>query len=197
MSVPARSWRCSWAWTARAGWAIRFSEGAIGKAASVSWRKGHGGGTGVAAVLVQLSSARTVHPLRSCELFLSSSISIYDIHSPFRPSSAHSILRLHTSPIMLQRTLFRAARQAARPVPRIQPAFAPITRAAPAIRWYSDAAPAEAKQEGEAAEQKEAPKDDAAQLKEQLAKKDKEIVDLKVHHAPRHAYLPTRILTPQ
>ncbi|KAF1977891.1 mitochondrial co-chaperone GrpE [Bimuria novae-zelandiae CBS 107.79] len=80
---------------------------------------------------------------------------------------------------MLQRTLFRASRQAVRPVQRIQPAFAPITRAAPAIRWYSDAAPAEAKKEGESAPGKETPKDDAAQLKEALEKKDKEIVDLK------------------
>ncbi|KAF2446826.1 GrpE-domain-containing protein [Karstenula rhodostoma CBS 690.94] len=77
---------------------------------------------------------------------------------------------------MLQRTLFRASRQAARPVQRIQPAFAPITRAAPAIRWYSDAAPAEAKKEVEAADQT---KDASAQLKEQLEKKDKEVIDLK------------------
>jgi molecular chaperone GrpE len=92
---------------------------------------------------------------------------------------------------MLQRTLFRAARQAARPVQRIQPAFAPITRAAPAIRWYSDAAPAEAKKEGEAADQST---DASAQLKEQLEKKDKEVIDLKVrcalprlhHHSSPH-----------
>ncbi|CAI6339211.1 unnamed protein product [Periconia digitata] len=85
---------------------------------------------------------------------------------------------------MFQRTMLRASRQAAaRPVQRIQPAaFVPIrqqagTRAAPAIRWYSDAAPAEAKgKEGGA----EASKDDgAAQVKEQLEKKDKEIIDLK------------------
>ncbi|KAF2256968.1 GrpE-domain-containing protein [Trematosphaeria pertusa] len=90
---------------------------------------------------------------------------------------------------MLQRTLFRASRRAARPINRIQPAFAPIrqqvgTRAAPAIRWYSDAPPAtEAKpKEAEAApaETKAEPaKDESAQLKEQLEKKDREIVDLK------------------
>jgi molecular chaperone GrpE len=84
---------------------------------------------------------------------------------------------------MFQRSLLRASRQvavAARPA-----AFAPIRQqvartraAAPAIRWYSEAPAAK---EGEAAEKKEdAPKDEAAQLKEQLEKKDKEIVDLKV-----------------
>ncbi|KAG9205348.1 hypothetical protein B5807_05076 [Epicoccum nigrum] len=81
---------------------------------------------------------------------------------------------------MFQRSLLRASRQvAARPA-----AFAPIRQqvartrvAAPAIRWYSDAPAAK---EGEAAEKKEdAPKDEAAQLKEQLEKKDKEIIDLK------------------
>ena len=88
-------------------------------------------------------------------------------------------ITLHTA--MFQRSLLRASRQvAARPA-----AFAPIRQqvarprvAAPAIRWYSDAPAAK---EGEAAEKKEdAPKDEAAQLKEQLEKKDKEIVDLKV-----------------
>lgn len=86
---------------------------------------------------------------------------------------------------MFQRTILRASRQAARPVQRIQPAaFAPIRQqtgtraAAPAIRWYSDAAPQpEAKPKEDAAE---ASKDDGAQLKEQLEKKDKEIIDLKV-----------------
>lgn len=63
---------------------------------------------------------------------------------------------------------------------RIQPAFIPITRATPAIRWYSDAAPAEAKKEAGPTESNEASKDDAAQLKTQLEKKDKEIIDLKV-----------------
>ncbi|KAJ4340719.1 GrpE, mitochondrial [Didymella glomerata] len=81
---------------------------------------------------------------------------------------------------MFQRALLRASRQAA-----VRPAaFAPIRQqvastraAAPAIRWYSDAPAAK---EGEAAEKKEdAPKDESAQLKEQLEKKDKEIVDLK------------------
>jgi hypothetical protein len=91
----------------------------------------------------------------------------------------------HTT--MFQRSLLRASRQvAARPA-----AFAPIRQqiartrvAAPAIRWYSDAPAAK---EGEAAEKKEdAPKDEAAQLKEQLEKKDKEIVDLKVRVTQLH-----------
>lgn len=83
--------------------------------------------------------------------------------------------------------MFRASRQVARPVQSLRPAFAfaPVTRAAPpSLRCYSDAAPAEAKKEGDAAGAKEAPKDDAAQLREQLEKKDKEVIDLKVRHAP-------------
>lgn len=87
---------------------------------------------------------------------------------------------------MLQRTILRASRQqAARQIRAFTPLRQQspiITRAAatPAIRWYSDAAPAK---EGEAAEKKEdapAEKNEVAQLKEQLEKKDKEIVDLKV-----------------
>lgn len=87
---------------------------------------------------------------------------------------------------MLQRIIFRASRQAARHAP----AFAssrqqiivprgPIT-APLAVRWYSDAPAAK---EGEAAEKKEdAPaSNEATQLKEQIEKKDKEIVHLKVH----------------
>lgn len=100
-----------------------------------------------------------------------------------RQRSCHAcFISLHTSlAAMFQRSLLRASRQAA-----IRPAaFAPIRQqvartraAAPAIRWYSDAPAAK---EGEAAEKKEdAPKDESAQLKEQLEKKDKEIVDLKV-----------------
>jgi molecular chaperone GrpE len=96
------------------------------------------------------------------------------------PSSSHNTY--HT---MFQRTILRASRQQA--ARQIRP-FAPlrqqvgITRATatPAIRWYSDAAPAK---EGEAAEKKEevpAAKDESAQLKEQMEKKDKEIVELKV-----------------
>jgi len=82
---------------------------------------------------------------------------------------------------MFQRSLLRASRQAA-----VRPAaFAPIRQqaartraAAPTIRWYSDAPAAK---EAETAEKKEdVPKDESAQLKEQLEKKDKEIVDLKV-----------------
>jgi molecular chaperone GrpE len=85
---------------------------------------------------------------------------------------------------MIQRTLFRASRQAARPVQRTQPTFAPIrqqvgTRAAPAFRWYSDAAAPEAKKEPEAPEVK-TENNEVTQLKEQLEKKDKEIIDVKV-----------------
>lgn len=87
---------------------------------------------------------------------------------------------------MLQRTILRASRQqAARQIRAFAPLRqqSPITRAvaAPAMRWYSDAAPAK---EGEAAEKKKedapAEKNETAQLKEQLEKKDKEIVELKV-----------------
>jgi molecular chaperone GrpE len=88
---------------------------------------------------------------------------------------------------MLQRTILRASRQASR-----TPAFAPLRQSlvstrvatAPAIRWYSDApaAPAApAAKEAEAAEKKEdAPNDEAAKLKADIEKKDKEIVELKV-----------------
>jgi hypothetical protein len=101
-----------------------------------------------------------------------------ELLSPLTSSPpSHSIYE-----IMFQRTILRASRQQA--ARQIRP-FAPlrqqvgITRAAatPAIRWYSDAAPAK---EGEAAEPKEeapAAKDDSAQL---IEKKDKEIVELKV-----------------
>jgi hypothetical protein len=105
----------------------------------------------------------------------------------------------HLSPIslptphiaMFQRALLRASRQAA-----VRPAaFAPVRQqvastraAAPAIRWYSDAPAAK---EAEAAEKKEdAPKDESAQWKEQMEKKDKEIVDLKVcRRGPIFMYL--------
>jgi molecular chaperone GrpE len=84
---------------------------------------------------------------------------------------------------MLQRTILRASRQQA--ARQIRP-FAPlrqqvgITRVAatPAIRWYSDATA----KEGEAAEKKdEAPaaSNEATQLKEQVEKKDKEIIEWK------------------
>jgi molecular chaperone GrpE len=84
---------------------------------------------------------------------------------------------------MIQRTLFRASRQAARPVQRLQPAFAPIrqqlgTRATPAFRCYSDAPAAEAKKEDAATETK-TENSEVAQLKTQAEKKDKEILDLK------------------
>lgn len=98
---------------------------------------------------------------------------------------------------MMQRTILRASRQAARRTP----AFAPlrqqigITRVAatPALRWYSDAAPAA--KEGEAAEKKEDTSNtEAAKLKEQLEKKDKEIVELKVR---LHAHFTARSLKVQ
>lgn len=101
-------------------------------------------------------------------------------NKPFtlQPSTLHS----HIESTMLQRTILRASRQAARRTPAFAPLRQPVgvTRVAatPAIRWYSDAAPAK---EGEAAEKKEdAPSDEASKLKEQVEKKDKEIVELKV-----------------
>ncbi|KZM21410.1 GrpE, mitochondrial [Ascochyta rabiei] len=85
---------------------------------------------------------------------------------------------------MFQRSLLRASRQAAaRPAacaPLRQHVADTRTRtraAAPAIRWYSD--PPAAKEGEAAAKPEDAPKDESAQLKEQLEKKDKEIVDLK------------------
>ncbi|KAH9875168.1 hypothetical protein J1614_004658 [Plenodomus biglobosus] len=87
---------------------------------------------------------------------------------------------------MLQRTILRASRQAARRTPAFAPLRQPfgVTRVAvtPALRWYADVAPAK---EGEAAEKKEAEdaqpaaNDEAAKLKEQIEKKDKEIIELK------------------
>lgn len=89
---------------------------------------------------------------------------------------------------MLQRTILRASRQASGRTPAFAPLRQPLvsTRVAitPAIRWYSDAPAAK---EGEAAEKKEdapaAPaNDEAAKLKTDTEKKDKEIVELKVRH---------------
>jgi hypothetical protein len=98
------------------------------------------------------------------------------------PSPSH--ITYHT---MFQRTILRASRQqAARSIRPFAPLGQPvgITRAAatPAIRWYSNAAPAK---EGEAAEKKEeapAADNETTQVKEQAEKKDKEIVELKVHN---------------
>tara|TARA_R110002003_G_scaffold41_6_gene2863 strand:+ start:1798 stop:2058 length:261 start_codon:yes stop_codon:yes gene_type:complete len=85
---------------------------------------------------------------------------------------------------MLQRTILRASRQASRRTPVGAPLRQPFasTRVATssAVRWYSDAPAAK---EGEAAERKEdapAANDEAAKLKADIEKKDKEIVDLKV-----------------
>ncbi|KAF2636466.1 mitochondrial co-chaperone GrpE [Massarina eburnea CBS 473.64] len=82
---------------------------------------------------------------------------------------------------MLQRSLFRASRQAARSVQQpIQPAaFATIrqqagARAAPAFRWYSDAAPAAEAKPTENAE--EAKPDEVARLKEAVEKKEQDII---------------------
>jgi hypothetical protein len=92
----------------------------------------------------------------------------------------------HISPYtMLQRTILRASRQqAARQTRAFAPLRqqSPITRAVatPAIRWYSDASSAK---ESEATQKKEdapADKNEVSQLKEQIEKKDKEIVELKV-----------------
>lgn len=93
---------------------------------------------------------------------------------------------------MFQRSLLRASRQATRQLPQPQAAFAPIrlqvggTRAAPtSLRWYSEQPAAK---EGEAAENKagEQPSQETTQLKEQMEKKDKEIIDLKVRLHLRH-----------
>jgi molecular chaperone GrpE len=89
---------------------------------------------------------------------------------------------------MLQRTAFRAARQAARPISRFQkPAFTPARpqQLSAAVRYYADQpAAANGNGNGASATQNgngEAPAaGNAEQLKQQLEQKDKEIVDLKV-----------------
>jgi molecular chaperone GrpE len=48
------------------------------------------------------------------------------------------------------------------------------------LRWYSDAKPAATEGEAAAKKEGEQPKDNEVQLKEQVEKKDKEIIDLKV-----------------
>ena len=89
---------------------------------------------------------------------------------------------------MLQRTIVRASQQAARPLSRKQASYAPVrsqawsTRAAPAgARWYSEAPAAKEGEsaEGKTSEQSSQASKESAQLKEQIEKKDKEIVDLK------------------
>jgi hypothetical protein len=130
---------------------------------------------------------------RELRIFLKEASEFYIIAShPIyaRPAFAPSArLQSHTSPhtkhnTMLQRTILRASRQASR-----TSAFAPLRQSlvstrvatAPAIRWYSDAPAAPAAKEGESAEKKEdAPNDEAAKLKTDIEKKDKEIVELKV-----------------
>jgi molecular chaperone GrpE len=89
---------------------------------------------------------------------------------------------------MLQRTLFRASRQASRQLPRPQAAFAPITRQASAIRWYSEQPAATKEGESNGAQQSSQQSDESTQLKEQLQKKDKEIVDLKVRFLATHGF---------
>lgn len=139
-----------------------------------------------ASQLVALSidrSARMGHGLPSPKFFESSILNVAP--SPH----SHPPLRSVT---MLQRTLLRASRQAARPLSRPQAAFAPprqpltCTRAAPAQapRWYSDSP---ATKEGEAAsasESKPAEASETSKLKEEIEKKDKEIIDLKVGVVP-------------
>ncbi|KAF2190786.1 mitochondrial co-chaperone GrpE [Zopfia rhizophila CBS 207.26] len=90
---------------------------------------------------------------------------------------------------MIQRHLLRASQRAARSSFTPPPSFAPIrprtgvTRALrqpqqiASIRWYSESAEAP-KKDGEAAPESK-PADETAQLKEQLEKKDREIIDLK------------------
>jgi hypothetical protein len=95
------------------------------------------------------------------------------------PPIPHPIFTLYI--IMLQRTILRASRQRiAAFAPLRQPLVSTRVAATPAVRWYSDAPAAK---EGEAAEKKEdaAPaNDEAAKLKTDIEKKDKEIVELKV-----------------
>jgi molecular chaperone GrpE len=86
---------------------------------------------------------------------------------------------------MLQRTILRASRQRiAAFAPLRQPLVTARVATTPALRWYSDAPAAK---EGEAAEKKKEDaaatpaNDEAAKLKTEMEKKDKEIVELKVH----------------
>lgn len=102
-------------------------------------------------------------------------------------------LSTHTHIAMLQRTLFRASRQAARSLPRPQP-FTPIRQpAAASLRWYSET-PAAKEGESTATDSKPAEPSETTQLKEQIGKKDKEIVDLKVCNSTR-VQLPHHIHT--
>ncbi|KAF1999140.1 GrpE nucleotide exchange factor [Amniculicola lignicola CBS 123094] len=86
---------------------------------------------------------------------------------------------------MIQRTLFRASRQAARPFSRPHAAVAPVRSVLPCtragLRWYSEQpAPKEGEAAAEASKPTETEKpSEETKLKEQLEKKDKEIVDLK------------------
>ncbi|KAF2277611.1 GrpE-domain-containing protein [Westerdykella ornata] len=87
---------------------------------------------------------------------------------------------------MLQRTLFRSSRQAARCVTRSQAPFAAqVPRQVGAIRWYAEQPTAKEgetaaqKTSGEQASQQQQQQNEATQLKEQLEKKDMEIINLK------------------
>ena len=88
---------------------------------------------------------------------------------------------------MLQRTILRASRQAAPRTTHIfrQPLVSTRVVAPQAVRWYSDS-PAASKEgdSASAAEQKTeaapAANDEAAKLKADVEKKDKEIIELKV-----------------
>jgi molecular chaperone GrpE len=70
---------------------------------------------------------------------------------------------------------------AARPQPSIAASIRRPQQFSSTIRWYSDAAPDAKKEEGAAEGNGKAPEAsaDAAKLKEELEKKDKEIIDLK------------------
>lgn len=87
---------------------------------------------------------------------------------------------------MFQRSVLRASRQASRrSVSRFQPAHiaAPVAcRPLGAIRCYADqpAANANGNGNGASTEAANGAADETAKLKAELAKKDKEIVDLKV-----------------
>lgn len=86
---------------------------------------------------------------------------------------------LNTHITMLQRTLFRASKAAARPISR-PTSFTPIRQpVAASLRWYSET-PAAAKAGEATSESKPAEASETTQLKEASEKKDKEIVDLKV-----------------
>jgi hypothetical protein len=138
-------------------------------------------------------SARCTEPPKRAPNFSKRSFYIIASHPIYAkptfapPALLQSPISPHTTfYTMLQRTILRASRQASRRTtafaPLRQPLVSTRVATAPAIRWYSDAPAAK---EGEAAEKKEeapapASSDEAAKLKTEIEKKDKEIVELKV-----------------